>query len=79
MKGIVLNYYGGATSVGMWREEVGVKLVVKGHITALEILRSWGLFLKRPETFGVPQFPLYLSNAEVLSHQTSQSFCFFLH
>ena len=29
--------------------------------------------------FRVPQFPLYLRNAEVLSHQTSQSSLFFLH
>ena len=29
--------------------------------------------------FRVPQFPLYLRNAEVLSHQTSQSSWFFLH
>ena len=27
----------------------------------------------------VTQFPLYLRDAEVLSHQTSQSSCFFLH
>ena len=29
--------------------------------------------------FRIPQFPLYLRNAEVLSHQTSQSSLFFLH
>ena len=29
--------------------------------------------------FWVPQFPLYLRNTEVLSHQTSQSSWFFLH
>ena len=38
---------------------------------------SWGLFLKMPGNFSgllrVPQFPLYLRNAEALSHQTSQS------
>ena len=28
---------------------------------------------------ALPQFPLYLCNAEVLSHQTSQSSLFFLH
>ena len=29
--------------------------------------------------FRVPRFPLYLRNAEVLSNQTSQSCCFFIH
>ena len=29
--------------------------------------------------FRVPQFPLYLRNAEAISHQTSLSFWFFLH
>ena len=29
--------------------------------------------------FRVPQFPLYLRNAEVLSHQTSKFSYFFLH
>ena len=42
-------------------------------------IMTWGLFLKSPETFRVPQFPLYLHNAGVLSHQTSQSSWFFLH
>ena len=43
----------------------------------------WGLFYKVPKRFGglfrVPQFPLCLRNAGVLSHQTSQSSWFFLH
>ena len=45
-----------------------------------------GPFLKSPETFRalyralyrVAQFPLYLRNAGVLTHQTSQSSWFFL-
>ena len=48
-----------------------------------------GLFLKSPKTFQAyfplyfsfffNIFPLYFHNAKVVSHQTSQSSCFFLH
>ena len=59
-----------------------IKLIVQTRlVNAWETLNSnrpWGPFLKSPETFQVPQFFLYLRNAEVLSHQTSSSSWFFL-
>jgi len=34
----------------------------------------WRLFLKSPKTVRVPQFPLYLCNAKVLSHPLGFSY-----
>ena len=46
-------------------------------------LRSWGPVSQKLRNFSglprVPQFPLYLCNAEDLKHQTSQSSWCFLH
>ena len=52
---------------------------------AFRACKVFGYFQKRTPVsqtfrpFSVPEFPLYLQNAEVLSHPTSQSSRFFLH